>query len=247
MQALAELERVPPALDHALTERHGRLGREADARGLRRAEGDDPPTQRRHQGRIAGTRRGGRCAGFAFAALKGTAWVVERGRMPRRGGRCSTWTCLSMRCFDDFRYFSIASAMCGFPMMRAYYIILHDAPYARSDGVATLEAHRYLGWRHWLLAPGILFDRARPVAAGLLLPAPCCRAFHAIIHWQIEEFGISRATMPLKDVPDIDCFLARSDVDWAALAAHAKRRRCTGGLRGGHCIGRRSIWRVEAR
>ena len=161
--------------------------------------------------------------GFAFAALKGTAWVVED------GDNAASWRSMldmdvlvDAKRFDDIPLFLDRLGYVRLSNDARYDINFHHAPYARPDGPAMIEVHRHLGWRHRLLAPGIIFDRARPVAAGLLLPAPWCRAFHAIIHWQIQDFGISRATMPLKDVLEIDRFLARSDIDWAALAAHAR-------------------------
>jgi hypothetical protein len=85
-----------------------------------------------------------------------------------------------------------------------------------------LEVHRHLGWRHLLLPPEILLADARAVAPGLLLPAPWARAFHAIMHWQIQDHGGSRRTLPLKEVLEIARFLARTDVDWAALSVRAE-------------------------
>jgi hypothetical protein len=222
MQALAESERVLPALYDALTERHGAQV----AKPMRAVCAVHREANRRRNGaiRAALLELGVAAAaeGFAFAALKGTAWVVEE------GDNAAAWRSMldmdvlvDAKRFDDIPLFLDRLGYVRLSNDARYDINFHHAPYARSDGVAMLEVHRHLGWRHRLLAPGIIFDRARPAAAGLLLPAPWCRAFHAIIHWQIQDFGISRATMPLKDVLEIDRFLARSDVDWAALAAHA--------------------------
>ena len=222
MQALAESERVLPALYDALTERHGAQV----AKPMRAVCAVHREANRRRNGAIrAALLELGEAAaaeGFAFAALKGTAWVIED------GDNAAAWRSMldmdvlvDAKRFDDIPLFLDRLGYVRLSNDARYDINFHHAPYARSDGVAMLEVHRHLGWRHRLLAPGIIFDRARPAAAGLLLPAPWCRAFHAIIHWQIQDFGISRATMPLKDVLEIDRFLARSDVDWAALAAHA--------------------------
>jgi hypothetical protein len=222
MQALAESERVLPALYDALTERHGAQV----AKPMRAVCAVHREANRRRNCAIRAALlelcEAAAAEGFAFAALKGTAWVVEE------GDNAAAWRSMldmdvlvDAKRFDDIPLFLDRLGYVRLSNDARYDINFHHAPYARSDGVAMLEVHRHLGWRHRLLAPGIIFDRARPAAAGLLLPAPWCRAFHAIIHWQIQDFGISRATMPLKDVLEIDRFLARSDVDWAALAAHA--------------------------
>src|SRR3984893_8268251 len=220
---LAETERVLPALYDALADRHGAQV----AKPMRAVCAVHEQANRRRNAAIRQTLvelgEAAAAEGFAFAALKGAAWVIED------GDNAAAWrSMLDMDVLVDAKRFDhIPSFLDRLGYVRLsndarYDINFHHAPYARSDGVAMIEVHRHLGWRPRLLAPGIIFDRARPVAAGLLLPAPWCRAFHAIIHWQIQDFGISRATMTLKDVLEIDRFLARSDIDWAALAAHAR-------------------------
>jgi hypothetical protein len=223
VQALAESERVLPALYDALAERHGAQV----AKPMRAVCAVHREANRRRNGAIrAALLQLGEAAaaqGFAFAALKGAAWVIED------GDNAAAWRSMldidvlvDAKRFDDIPLFLDRLGYVRLSNDARYDINFHHAPYARPDGPAMIEVHRHLGWRHRLLAPGIVFDRARPAAAGLLLPAPWCRAFHAIIHWQIQDFGISRATMPLKDVLEVDRFLARSDVEWAALAAHAR-------------------------
>ena len=49
------------------------------------------------------------------------------------------------------------------------------------------------------------------------------RFFHAIIHWQVQDHGGSRGTLPLRELVEVARFLARPDLDWGALAAHAAR------------------------
>jgi hypothetical protein len=222
MIGLAETERVLPALYDALANCHGAQV----AKPIRAVCAVHEEANRRRNAAIRQTLvelgEAAAAEGFAFAALKGAAWVIED------GDNAAAWRSMldmdvlvDAKCFDDIPLFLDRLGYVRLTNDARYDINFHHAPYARPDGPAMIEVHRHLGWRHRLLAPGIIFDRARPVAAGLLLPAPWCRAFHAIIHWQIQDFGISRATMPLKDVLEIDRFLARSDVDWAVLAAHA--------------------------
>jgi hypothetical protein len=223
LQRLAETERVLPALYDGLAERHGA----EVAKPMRAVSAVHRETNRRRNGAIrAALLELGEAAaaeGFAFAALKGVAWVIED------GDSAAAWRSMldmdvlvDAKRFHDIPLFLDRLGYVRLSNDARYDINFHHAPYARPDGPAMIEVHRHLGWRHWLLAPEIVFDRARPIAVGLLLPAPWCRAFHAIIHWQIQDFGLSRATMPLKDVLEVDRFLARSDVDWAALAAHAR-------------------------
>jgi hypothetical protein len=222
LQVLAETERVLPAFYDALANRHGAQV----AKPMRAVCAVHREANRRRNGAIrAALLELGEAAaaqGFAFAALKGAAWVIED------GDNAAAWRSMldmdvlvDAKRFDEIPLFLDRLGYVRLSNHARYDINFHHAPYARTDSPAMIEVHRHLGWRHRLLAPETVFDRAHPIAAGLLLPATWCRAFHAIIHWQIQDFGISRATMPLKDVLEVDRFLARSDVDWAVLAAHA--------------------------
>jgi hypothetical protein len=101
----------------------------------------------------------------------------------------------------------------------------HHAPYRHPHLPVTLEVHRHIGWRHRLLPSETVLGGARPIAPGILLPAAWMRAFHAMIHWQVQDHGYSRASLPLKEIVEVARFLARSDVDWAALSEHAARMR----------------------
>jgi hypothetical protein len=97
----------------------------------------------------------------------------------------------------------------------------HHRPYRRPGAPFTIEIHRHLGWRHELLDPAIVMKDAEQVGAGLLLPAPWCRAFHAIIHWQVQDFGLQRATPPVRELLEVDRFLRADRVDWSRVMAHA--------------------------
>jgi hypothetical protein len=99
----------------------------------------------------------------------------------------------------------------------------HHAPYRHPPVPATLEVHRHVGWRHALLPAEMLLEGSHSVAPGLSIPLPWMRAFHAIIHWQIHDHGASRGTLPLKELIEVARFLARPDVDWAAVHAQAMR------------------------
>ena len=223
LQALAETERVLPAFYDALANRHGAQV----AKPMRAVCAVHREANRRRNGaiRAALLELGVAAAaeGFAFAALKGAAWVLED-RERGAGWR----SMLDMDVLVDAKRFDAIPAFLdrlGYVRLSndaRYNINFHHAPYARPDSAAMIEVHRHLGWRHRLLDPEIVFAHASGIAPGLLLPAPWCRTFHAIIHWQIQDFGLSRATVPLKDVLEIDRFLARSDVDWNAVAAHAR-------------------------
>jgi hypothetical protein len=223
LQALAETERVLPAFYDALADHHGaQIAKPMRAVGaVHREENRRRNVAIRHA--LVELGEAAAAQGFAFAALKGAAWVIEDGDGP------AAWrSMIDMDVLVDAnRFHDIPSFLDRLGYIRLsndarYDLNFHHAPYARPDGAAMIEVHRHLGWRHRLLAPEIVFDCARSIAPGLLLPAPWCRAFHAIIHWQIQDFGISRATMSLKDVLEVDRFVARSDVDWAALAVHAR-------------------------
>jgi Uncharacterised nucleotidyltransferase len=223
MTALAEAEGVLPALYDLLAHHHGAQVSKA----MRAVCAVHEETNRRRNAAIRQALlelgEAALAEGFAFAALKGAAWVIEDA-----DGAAGWRSMIDMDVLvDASRFDDIPSFLHRLGYMRLsddtrYDVNFHHAPYARPDGPAVIEVHRHLGWRHRLLAPEIVFGEARPIAHGLLLPAAWCRALHAIIHWQVQDFGTSRATMRLKEVLEVDRFLARSDVDWCALAAHAR-------------------------
>ncbi len=165
----------------------------------------------------------GAAANLRLAALKGAAWILE----DEADHAAWRWM-IDFDVLVDAGEFERMPALLGrlgyepASESKRYRNNFHHAPYRRSNIPVTVEVHRHLGWRHRLLTPQIVFGSARPVAPGLLLPAPWCRAFHAIIHWQIQDLGLSRSTVHLKDVVEIARFLTRGDVDWDRVAAHAR-------------------------
>jgi hypothetical protein len=160
--------------------------------------------------------------GFDVTALKGAAWVAEEPEA------CAWRTMIDVDVLVDPRFFARCPALLqrlGYrpaSKARRFDDNFHLAPYARAGLPFTLEVHRHLGWRHALLPPEIVRENAQRIAPGLLLPDPWYRAFHAMIHWQVQDGGRGRATIPVKDIVEIGRFLERADVDWAALAAHAR-------------------------
>jgi hypothetical protein len=223
MQAIAESERVLPALYDALALQYGA----GVAKPIRAVCAVEKETNRRRNSEIrsALTELGEQAAaeGFAFAGLKGAAWILED------AGSAAAWrSMLDMDVlvaadrFDAIPAFLQRLGYIRLSNSARYDLNFHHAPHARLNGPAMLEVHRHLGWQHRLLSPDVIFEHARFVSKGLLLPAPWCRAFHAIIHWQLQDFGGARASMRLKDVLEVSRFLRRSDVDWGALAQHAR-------------------------
>jgi hypothetical protein len=166
----------------------------------------------------------GASAGIRFVALKGAAWIIED------AAGCAAWRqMVDIDVLVDPRQFDAVPPL----LERLGYAVAsrsqrfkdnyHHPPYRHPEIPVTLEVHRHTGWRHRLLAPETLFPDASSVAPGLLLASPWTRAFHAIIHWQIQDHGASRGTVPLKELIEVARFLTRSDVDWALLSAHAGR------------------------
>lgn len=223
MTALAQVESVLPAFDHALAVRY----REGVAKEIRAVSAVRLETNRRRNrairkdllelGRQAAAER------FVFAALKGGAWALEEGE------DAAAWrwmidldVLVDAPSFD--RMPSILERL-GYQRISdatRYNDNFHLAPYAKPNGLVTVEVHRHLGWRHELLPPDVVFAASRPAADGLVLPASWCRAYHAMIHWQFQDLGVTRATIALKEMVDVDRFLRRADVDWAALVAQAR-------------------------
>ncbi|MGA3141137.1 MAG: nucleotidyltransferase family protein [Xanthobacteraceae bacterium] len=223
MTALATTENILSAFDDALVVRHG-----ADvAREIRAVCAVRQETNRRRNLAIrqAVLELGNAAAaeGFTLAVLKGAAWVLEDDE------RAAAWRwMIDIDVLVDQQRFASMPAILrrlGYEQISddaRFEVNFHLAPFAKPDDPASLEVHRHLGWRHELLPPPMVFDSAREVAPGLVVPAPWCRAYHALIHWQVHDFGKTRATVPLKEMVEVDRFLRRADVDWEVLAAHAR-------------------------
>jgi Uncharacterised nucleotidyltransferase len=164
----------------------------------------------------------GASSGFQFAALKGAAWLIED------EDDCAAWremldldVLVHPRHYELMPHFLESMGYVLGTRLKRYQNNFHLAPYSHPTLPAVLEVHRHLGWYHHLLSPEILLASSAPVAPGLLLPAPWARAFHAIVHWQIQDHGAFRGTLPPRHVVEVARFLARPDVDWAKVRAHA--------------------------
>jgi hypothetical protein len=165
----------------------------------------------------------GTLIGLEFAALKGAAWVIED------SAGCAAWRWMIDVdvLVEPARYDEVPRLLERMGYIRAsdasrFQQNFHHAPYRHPHIPVTLEVHRHLGWRHRLLASEIVLASAHRVAPGVLLPVPWCRAFHAMIHWQMQDFGFSRNTTPVKDIVEVSRFLGRSDIDWPTLCSHAR-------------------------
>jgi hypothetical protein len=163
-------------------------------------------------------------AGFRFIPLKGSAWLLEDEQ------NCASWRqMIDLDVLVDPRQFDAAPRLLrgmGYTLTstaKRFEVNFHHAPYRHPAMPLTIEVHRHLGWRHHLLPPEALLNAARSAAPGLSLAPVWMRFFHAIIHWQVQDHGGSRGTLPLRELVEVARFLGRSDLDWAALAAHAER------------------------
>jgi hypothetical protein len=223
MAAVAGAEGVLPAFDAMLADGYGtKIAKNIRAVSAVRREAN----RRRNQAirdAVLELGREAASADFSFAALKGAAWIVEDAE------KAAEWRWMididllvEEPYFDRIPQFVERLGYLQASNNKRFRANFHHAPYIRPNGPATVEVHRHLGWRHHLLPPRLLFDGAQPIAEGVVLPAPWCRAYHAIIHWQVQDFGMARATMRLKELIEIDRFLRRSDVDWGAVAAQAR-------------------------
>jgi hypothetical protein len=161
--------------------------------------------------------------GIEFVVLKGAAWVMEDGES------FAAWrTMVDIDLLVDEANYQAIPALAteiGYrpaSEARRFRENFHHAPFWRDGCPASVEVHRHLGWRHQLLAPETMREGATLVAPGLYLPRPWCRAIHAIIHWQVQNFGLSRASSPLKEILEVTRFLGRADVEWDRLAEQAR-------------------------
>jgi hypothetical protein len=219
---LAQDERVGPAL-HEVVAAHPDWEIAASARAML-AQRWQQNVQRNvlMRGMLLELAEAGAAAGLEFLALKGAAWFTEDAI-----GAAGWRSILDIDVLVDQRHFEAVPALLqrlGYQRAsesRRFHVNFHHAPYGRPGTDVTIEVHRHLGWRHHLLSPEIVFASAKYAAPGLLLPAPWCRALHAIIHWQIQDCGLSRCTTPVKEILEVARFLARPDVDWTSVLAHA--------------------------
>jgi KDO2-lipid IV(A) lauroyltransferase len=164
----------------------------------------------------------GAALNIQFAPLKGGAWLVESGH----DGAPWRWmidldVLVHPDHFDSMPRFMERLGYSKASDAKRFQRNFHHAPYVHPKVPVTLEVHRHIGWHHEILPPEMVMANARPIARGLVLPAPWVRAFHGMIHWQIQDHGRSRGTLPLKDIVDLARFLDRCDVDWPTLAARA--------------------------
>lgn len=165
---------------------------------------------------------------FGFVALKGSAWLLED------ESGCASWREMAdLDVLVDPRQFDSAPRLLqemGYRRASAakrFEVNFHHAPYQHPTLPLTVEVHRHLGWRHHLLPPELPLRAALPFAPGLSLAPAWMRFFHAVVHWQVQDHGGSRGTLPLRELVEVARFLARSDVDWAAFSTHAARVEAT--------------------
>jgi Uncharacterised nucleotidyltransferase len=222
--ALAEEEHVSATFHEAVAGRFSEILPKADRAVL--ATHYEANRRRNSALRVALLELGeaGASSGIRFAALKGAAWLLED------AAGCATWRqMVDIDVLVHPEQFEVVPRLLrrmGYTPASAakrFKHNFHHAPYRHPRIAVTLEVHRHVGWRHHLLPYETLLASSRPVTPCLVLPSPWTRAFHAIIHWQIQDHGGSRGTLPLKEVVEVARFLARSDVDWATLSAHATR------------------------
>jgi hypothetical protein len=219
----AEEERVCPALHEAVTAISDKLVTNALRHTLAQRWEKNLRRNVMIRGILLELAETGALAGIEFVALKGAAWLSEDET------NVAAWR--SLLDIDVLvapqRFNEIPNLLLRLGYKRAsdskrFRNNFHHAPYWKPSTAVTIEVHRHLGWQYNLLSPEIVFANAKRVVPGLLQPAPWCRAFHAIAHWQIQDHGFSRGSTPVKEVLEISRFLTRPDVDWSAVMAHAR-------------------------
>ena len=219
---LADKERVGPALHEALIACAACQETEAQRERLARAWQENLRRNLQIRSTLLSLAEVASSAGFEFVALKGAAWLLDD------PANAASWrSILDIDVLVDPRRFDEMPALFGqlgywrISNSARFHHNFHHAPFWKPHAPCTIEVHRHLGWRHQLLAPELIFSAAKRTAPGIFQPAPWCRAFHAIIHWQVQDCGFSRRSVPLKEVLEVARFMARSDVDWPNLVAHA--------------------------
>ncbi|HEY7245502.1 MAG TPA: nucleotidyltransferase family protein [Xanthobacteraceae bacterium] len=220
---LAEEERVGPALHEALIACPAWQRQEAPRDLLARAWEQNLHRNLLIRSTLLSLAGAAARAGLEFVALKGCAWLVEEPT------NAACWrSILDIDVLVEPPRFAEAPALMsqlGYHRISEssrFHENFHHAPYWKPDAPCTVEVHRHLGWRHQLLAPETIIATAKRAAPGLLQPAAWCRAFHAIVHWQVQDCGLSRQSVPLKEVLELARFMARPDVDWPMVVAHAR-------------------------
>jgi hypothetical protein len=221
--ALAEKERVGPALHETLVGSH--VWQEAKAQRDRLARAWEQNLQRNLliRSTLLSLAEAAARAGFELVALKGCAWLLDDASdAPPWRAILDIDVLVDAGRFEAVPAFLVELGYQRASDSRRFRDNFHHAPYWRPDTPFTVEVHRHLGWHHRLLSPETVFGAAKSVAPGLLQPAPWCRAFHAIVHWQVQDCGLSRQSVPLKEVLEVARFMARSDVDWRIVLSHAR-------------------------
>ena len=221
---LAEQERVAAALHGAIATRYSNVLPRIERAVL--ATHQEAYRRRNAEFRRALLELGvaGESADIRFIPLKGAAWLIEN-----EAGDVSWRQMIDLDVLIQPKQFDLAPRLLeaiGYSLAsteKRFRDNFHFAPYQHPTIPVTIEIHRHLGWRHQLLPPDMLFADARAAAPGLWLAAPWMRLFHAVIHWQEQDHGRSRGSLPIKDLIEVAQFLGRKDVDWATFATHADR------------------------
>lgn len=167
--------------------------------------------------------------GVDLVALKGCNWILE----DRDGSAAWRWM-LDIDLLVAPEHFELMPSLLAelgysaIPIDRKFFGRrrfrghFHLPPHTRTGIPTFVEVHRHIGWRPCLLPTELIFAHRRSVAPGLSLAVPWCSAFHAIVHWQIQDDGLRRLTSPLRKIFEVARYLQRADVDLDRLAHHAK-------------------------
>jgi hypothetical protein len=166
----------------------------------------------------------------AIVALKGARWIMED-----RAGFAAWRSMLDVDVLvrvEDYDAMRSILEQVGYRATRREQNFLgqhrfaghyHQVALRRDRQPFVTEVHRHVEWQPVLLPTEAIFESSYVVAPGLRLPRPWHAALHAIIHWQIHHYGYQLGFHRVTDGLDISKFLGRSDVDWAAAAAHVKQ------------------------
>ena len=184
--------------------------------------------------------------GIELVLLKGIAWVVED------ADRAAPWRWLTdvdllvPPQLRDTGMAAMEAAGWRRPYEPNFVTRYHDydTRFVRTDALTGVDLHHHLLLEPRLLPSELVFEHSRPIAPGLRMPAPWCRALHAILHWQHKDQGrqrllkqvlyaegeapkvVARASGHsdmLRQSFEMSRFMRRPDVDWERLRQHADR------------------------
>lgn len=157
-------------------------------------------------------------AGIIPMLLKGSAFIIERGR--GSDGRMPVDIDFMVEQHQFERAMAVLHATGYEETEAASRWLVHARNLFRPDRLAPVDIHRTFGRQRRMLPPELAWQSAQPVTIGgarMLMPTPTHRLFHAIFHAELQSRFHSLARLSVQMMLDVEALTERANSD-AVLA-----------------------------